>query len=183
MNPFTEGFQELVRKIRRASDRLRIERERRKLTGAEINLGMLGWTQAEFPPEVQEQIHAINAYELLWMRDCVADSFAVHTLFDGRTYPRVPMGEQLSNMACWPPWQKRIRRYRRSIRRPTYNPTHLQWKQVLEAGVPMLKVDLVRDNPVGIDTGRIYDWLGNHTDYPVEIIRSHLDRMSHAAAA
>jgi hypothetical protein len=104
------------------------------------------------------------------MPECIANGFAVHTLFDGRSHPRVPVGEQLSNMACWPPWQKRVRRYRRSIRRPTYNPTHLQWKQVLAAGVPMLKVDLLRDNPVGIDARRIHDWLsrphrvptGNH---------------------
>lgn len=125
---------------------------------------------------------AINAYELRWMPDCVANGFAVHTLFDGRHYPRVSMAEQLSNMACWPPWQKRVRRYRRSIRRPTYNPTHLQWKQVLEAGVPMLKVDLLRDNPVGIDDRRIHDWLRSHTAYPSEIIRDHLDRMTRAAA-
>jgi len=125
---------------------------------------------------------AINAYELRWMPDCVANGFAVHTLFDGRNHPRVPVGEQLSNMACWPPWQKRVRRYRRSIRRPTYNPTHLQWKQVLEAGVPMLKVDLLRDNPVGIDARRIDDWLRSHTAYPAEIIRDHLDRMTCAAA-
>jgi len=125
---------------------------------------------------------AINAYELRWMPDCVANGFTVHSLFDGRNHPRVPVGEQLSNMACWPPWQKRVRRYRRSIRRPTYNPTHLQWKQVLEAGVPMLKVDLLRDNPVGIDARRIYDWLGDHTAYPADIIRDHLDRMTTAAA-
>jgi hypothetical protein len=44
-------------------------------------------------------------------------------------------------------------------------------------------VDLLRDKPVGIDARRIHDWLRSHTTYPVEIIRSHLDRMSHAAAA
>ena len=126
---------------------------------------------------------AINAYELRWMRDCVAHGFVVDAVFDGRTYPGVSIGEQLSNMACWPPWQKRVRRYRRSIRRPTYNPTHLQWKQVLEAGVPMLKVDLLRDNPVGIDARRIYDWLRSRTEYPPEIIRNHLHRMSRADAA
>ena len=125
---------------------------------------------------------AINAYELRWMPECVANGFDVQTLFDGRHYPRVSMAEQLSNMACWPPWQKRVRRYRRSIRRPPYNPTHLQWKQVLESGVPMLKVDLLRDNPVGIDARRIYDWLASHTAYPSEIIRDHLDRMTRAAA-
>jgi lipopolysaccharide biosynthesis protein len=126
---------------------------------------------------------AIDAYELRWMPECVANGFVVQTLFDGRRYPLVPMTEQLSNMACWPPWQKRVRRYRRSIRRPTYNPTHLQWKQVLDAGVPMLKVDLLRDNPVGIDARRIHAWLRSHTGYPVEIIRNHLERMSRAAAA
>jgi len=125
---------------------------------------------------------AINAYELRWMPECVANGFAVHTLFDGRIHPKVPLREQLSNMACWPPWQKRVRRYRRSICRPTYNPTHLQWKQVLEAGVPMLKVDLLRDNPVGIDARRIHGWLATHTAYPSEIIRDHLDRMTRAAA-
>ena len=125
---------------------------------------------------------AINAYELRWMPDSISNGFTVHALFDGRKHPQVPVAEQLSNMACWPPWQKRVRRYRRSIRRPTYNPTHLQWKQVLAAGVPMLKVDLLRDNPVGIDARRIYDWLASHTGYPAEIIRNHLDRMTRAAA-
>jgi len=137
------------------------------------------WENVRLVPTKRD---AINAYELRWMTDCVANGFAVHALFDGRNHPRVPVGEQLSNMACWPPWQKRVRRYRRSIRRPTYNPTHLQWKQVLEAGVPMLKVDLLRDNPVGIDASRINDWLRSHTAYPSEIIRNHLDRMTCAAA-
>jgi hypothetical protein len=86
-------------------------------------------------------------------------------------------------MVCWPPWQKRVRRYRRSIHRPTLNPSYLQWKQVLEASISMLKVDVLRDNPVGIDTRRIHEWLRSHTAYPVEIIRSHLDRMTRAAAA
>ena len=137
------------------------------------------WEGVQLVPTKRD---AINAYELRWMPDCVANGFAVHALFDGRRHPRVPLQEQLSNMTCWPPWQKRVRRYRRSIRRPTYNPTHLQWKQVLEAGVPMLKVDLLRDNPVGIDARRINDWLRSHTAYPSEIIRDHLDRMTRAAA-
>lgn len=126
---------------------------------------------------------AINAYELRWMRDCVANGFAVHSLFDGRRHSQVPLAEQLANMTCWPPWQKRVRRYRRSVRRAHANPTHLHWKRVLEDGVPMLKVDLLRDNPVGIDTSRIHEWLRTHTAYPVEIISDHLDRMLHTAAA
>jgi chromosome segregation ATPase len=34
------------------------------LTAAEIHLGQLGWQQVDFPPEVERQIHAINAVEL-----------------------------------------------------------------------------------------------------------------------
>ena len=68
------------------------------------------------------------------------------------------------------------------LQRPHHNPTHLQWKHVLESGVPMLKVDLLRDNPVGIDTRRIHDWLAAHTAYPADIIRDHLERMRRPAA-
>ncbi|MFM8708746.1 MAG: hypothetical protein ACKOHK_11895, partial [Planctomycetia bacterium] len=103
-------------------------------------------------------------------------------LFDGRRHPRVPLREQLANMTCWPPWQKRVRRYRRSVRQPALNPSHLLPMQVLECGAPLLKVDLLRDNPVGIDTGRIRDWLTAHTSYPVEIIDDHLRRMRQPAA-
>ena len=132
---------------------------------------------------VTDKRDAIDHYELRWMAECLANGFVVHALFDGRGYPRVALGEQLANMACWPPWQKRVRRYRRSIRRPAYNPSHLHWKAVLESGVPLLKVDLLRDNPVGIDTQRIHDWLAAHTAYPVQIIHDHLARMQRRRAS
>jgi lipopolysaccharide biosynthesis protein len=138
------------------------------------------WESVRLVPTKRDAIHA---YELRWMSECLANGFDVHAMFDGRRHPHVPPREQLANMACWPPWQKRVRRYRRSVRQPVHNPTHLQWKQVLEGGVPMLKVDLLRDNPVGIDTRRIHDWIRTHTAYPVEIIRNHLDRMHRRAAA
>jgi chromosome segregation ATPase len=43
---------------------MRILIERRKLDKAEITLGLLGWQQADFPPEVEAQINAINTVEL-----------------------------------------------------------------------------------------------------------------------
>ena len=64
MNFITSGYQELHRKVQRTEDRIRVWQERRKLTAAEIHLGQLGWQQADFPPEVERQIHAINAVEL-----------------------------------------------------------------------------------------------------------------------
>jgi chromosome segregation ATPase len=58
------GSKELDRCFSRAVLRVRILLERRKLSQAEINLGQLGWQQAEFPPEVEEQIRAVSAMEL-----------------------------------------------------------------------------------------------------------------------
>lgn len=63
MNFIETGCRESARKIRRTTDRIRVLIERHWLTKAEIHLGMLGWTQVDFPPEVEEQIQAINACE------------------------------------------------------------------------------------------------------------------------
>jgi hypothetical protein len=71
---------------------------------------------------------------------------------------------------------RRSRRYRRHLDRPPYNPTHLQWRQVLESGVPFVKVELLRDNPMGVDTGLVMDWLETHTAYPVEFIHNNVAR-------
>lgn len=64
MSELDFALQELVRRSERAAGRTRIWLERRKLTKAEIHLGILGWQQVDFPPDVEEQIRAITAWEL-----------------------------------------------------------------------------------------------------------------------
>lgn len=119
----------------------------------------------------------IEAYELTWMGECLAAGFKVGGLFDARQHPTVPFEEQRANIRSWPIADRRSRRYRRGVNDPPYNPTHLQWKQVLECGAPLVKVDLLRDNPMHLDTDRILRWIEDNTAYPVDDIRRHLSRM------
>lgn len=119
----------------------------------------------------------IEAYELAWLQECQAAGFNVGALFDARQHPTVPVAEQRANARRWSLVDRRCRRYRRGVNSPPYNPTHLQWKQVLASGVPFVKVDLLRNNPMNLDTDLIYEWIEDNTAYPVECIRRHLGRM------
>jgi chromosome segregation ATPase len=60
---FTPGLRELARKLHRQSVRLALWHRRRQLARAETQLGLLGWQQADFDPETQRQVDAINNVE------------------------------------------------------------------------------------------------------------------------
>ena len=150
----------------------------RRLLASACGQGL--WHDVRPVPRKQD---AIEACELCWMAACTAAGFRVHALFDGRRHPTVPVGEQLANLLAWPPPLRLVGRYRRRLRRPPYNPTHLHWKQVLETGVPFVKVDLLRDNPVGVHPQRIRNWIATRTSYPEELIGRHLHRVARRAAA
>ena len=58
------GALELVRKLDRSKNRILILLEKRRLKKAEINLGFLGWQQAEFfSPELEAQVQRIMHFE------------------------------------------------------------------------------------------------------------------------
>lgn len=126
---------------------------------------------------------AIEAYELTWMNTCAQANAPVDAFFDARRYPVVPLNEQLANIVRWPLRLKHSRRYRRAVRRGPSNPSHLQWRQVLECGVPFVKVDLFTLNPYAIRLKRVYDWLEKHTHYPTNLIHSHQARLQRQRAA
>lgn len=58
------------------------------------------------------------------------------------------------------------------------NPTQLEWRQLLVAGTPFVKVELLRCDPLGI-AGReeILTRLARQGDYPTTLIRAHLERL------
>ena len=60
------------------------------------------------------------------------------------------------------------------------NPTHTEWRAILEHhGVPFIKTELLRVNPTGVkNLHEIYSVLEKQTDYPVNLIKSHLSRVS-----
>jgi len=126
---------------------------------------------------LRNKVEVIDAYELQWMGKLVAAGVPVNSVFDAKLFPDVPISEQLANIVRWPVKFERLRRYRHAVRRGPSNPTHLQWKQMLENGVPFVKVDLFSSNPYGIRLSRIYKWLENHTKYPIDLIRNHQARL------
>jgi lipopolysaccharide biosynthesis protein len=71
--------------------------------------------------------------------------------------------------------EPRRNRLRRLVR---VNPMHLDWAWLLTSGhVPFLKIELLRDNPIGIPWA--HRWpavLAGTSDYPPELIRRHLGR-------
>ncbi len=70
------------------------------------------------------------------------------------------------------PGSKRLRRLAR------VNPMHLHWAWLLTSGrVPFVKVELLRDNPIGIPWARRWPAvIARASDYPPELIRRHIGR-------
>jgi lipopolysaccharide biosynthesis protein len=62
------------------------------------------------------------------------------------------------------------------------NPMIVQWRTAIDAGVPFVKVELLRDNPCGLPLRPVFDYLHRHTRYPTELISAHLRRVAGISA-
>lgn len=132
------------------------------------------WT--DISPE-KKQRDLIEMYEMRILKDFEREGFRVRAIFDGANASELPWSEKAANLLRWPPRIGLIRKHMRCLKHRPYNPTHLQWRQCVEAGVPFLKVDLFRDNPNHIRLGRVRRWVSENTEYPLELIRRHQSRL------
>lgn len=58
------------------------------------------------------------------------------------------------------------------------NSTHQEWnKLILEQRSPMIKIELLRDNPLKVDINGWEEFLKKHTSFNVELIKKHLTRV------
>jgi rhamnosyltransferase len=58
------------------------------------------------------------------------------------------------------------------------NPTHFFWKElIVKYSMPFLKIELLRDNPQEVNIKGWEDIIKQHSDYNLDLIRSHLDRV------
>jgi lipopolysaccharide biosynthesis protein len=71
-----------------------------------------------------------------------------------------------------------------SAHRHTLNPMHLLWRELLfDDGIPFVKVELLRDNPLGVENAETILQALEPLDPPFcDIIRSHLKRTSRGRA-
>jgi lipopolysaccharide biosynthesis protein len=58
-----------------------------------------------------------------------------------------------------------------------YNKTLTLWKELILARVPMIKVELVRDNPKAQPLDNVFASLERYSDYPIQMIKKHLERI------
>lgn len=59
----------------------------------------------------------------------------------------------------------------------SYNKTLMLWKELILARVPMIKVELLRDNPTDQPPDDVFATLERYSTYPIQTIRDHLHRM------
>ena len=65
-----------------------------------------------------------------------------------------------------------------ALRSGRFNIMHDTWEEaIVDGGCPSIKVELVRDNPLGIDLSRMLEAVKAHTAYDPELIRRHMLRL------
>jgi lipopolysaccharide biosynthesis protein len=62
-----------------------------------------------------------------------------------------------------------------------YNKTHALWKDMILARVPMIKIELLRDNPTDQQIDAVLASLDRYSVYPTQLLRAHLRRMRSGA--
>lgn len=63
-----------------------------------------------------------------------------------------------------------------TIRTLAFNPTHLLWDLVIAKGARLIKIELLRSNPVGVDLSKTRQVLFEE-EFPVPLIDAHLSRV------
>jgi rhamnosyltransferase len=103
-----------------------------------------------------------------------AAGFRLAGLYDATTAPRVTLAEVWPHLS--PRHPRRSWRLLRKSRRLPHNPSELVWWRLWEAGVPYLKVSLLRVNHYGLDLGRVLTELRQASGYDPALVHGHLAR-------
>jgi lipopolysaccharide biosynthesis protein len=103
-----------------------------------------------------------------------AAGFRLAGLYDATTALRVTLAEVWPHLS--PRHPRRSWRLLRKSRRLPHNPSELVWWRLWEAGVPYLKVSLLRVNHYGLDLGRVLAELRQASGYDPALVHGHLAR-------
>ncbi|GJE83911.1 rhamnan synthesis F family protein [Methylorubrum thiocyanatum] len=72
-------------------------------------------------------------------------------------------------------WEK-VRQYILTENYP--NPLQLYWKESMRCGCPLIKVELLRDNPLGANVKSVLEAIQDSRWYDINLIGCHLDRIA-----
>jgi len=116
----------------------------------------------------------VERYEIGFSARMAAAGFRVAGLYDATTASPATLGEVWPHLS--PRHPRRSWRLIRKSRRLPHNPSELTWWRLWEAGVPYLKVGLLRVNHYGLDLDRVLVDLERRTPYDLGLIHGHLRR-------
>jgi lipopolysaccharide biosynthesis protein len=120
----------------------------------------------------------IDRYEIGMSEHFTAAGFRIAGLYDQRIARPVSLAELWPHLSLAAPL--RSRRLLRKSRR-MHNPAELLWRRLLEAGVPYVKVSLLKVNYYGLDLAIVREGLRGLADYDAALVEAHLARVRPAA--
>lgn len=133
------------------------------------------WSQVEI---VEDKMELIKKYEVGLTRYISrhVDTERIGYIFDQF---EMTLWQKLKSAITNGRWREKTyyKVFRSAMKKRRRNPCHQYWGTLLEAGLPFVKVELMRDNPEKIELARVYKFLERETDYPVRLINDHLARI------
>lgn len=124
-------------------------------------------------PQATKQ-DVIERYEVGLSRAVEEAGMVVAGIYDAGRVPRVGFAELLREVSLLEP--ARSWRVVRKGRRVPHNPSELVWWRLLRAGVPFVKVGLLRVNHYGVNVRRLLSELEKTPGYDAGLVRRHLAR-------
>lgn len=128
---------------------------------------------ADVEPQASKQ-DVIERYEVGLSQAVEAAGMAVAGIYDAGLAGRVGFAELVPEVSLLEP--ARSWRVVRKGRRVPHNPSELVWWRLLRAGVPFVKVGLLRVNHYGVDLRRVLAALENTPGFDAGLVRRHLAR-------
>lgn len=121
----------------------------------------------------------IDRYELGMSEHFLDAGFRMAALYDARLHGAGTWADIRPHLSLAAP--RRSWRHARKARREPHNPSELFPFRLLAAGVPFVKVGLLRTNHYGLDLRHVLDGIRRATPYDVGLIEAHLRRVDRPA--
>ena len=107
----------------------------------------------------------VKAYEIGLTEFIEKRGFKIGAIFEPHWLsPLEKLRLILSDISLFEPWRSQ-KFAARVMRTKTMSPNHALWQQMVEAGVPYIKIELMRDNPHDVGLRRIYRLVAEQNAY------------------
>lgn len=114
---------------------------------------------------IEDKMTLVRTYEIGLTNFVEKRGYKIGAIFEPQWLsPMEKMRLILADVSPLEPWRS-LKFTARVIRTKTMSPNHELWRQMIEAGVPFIKVELLRDNPHDVGISRIPSVVADHKPY------------------